>query len=110
MDSDTTQIYAWVGGVLVTWLVLTLAACFSMRWSIQVPAIRRPLSIIFALIALVLGAIFFKARIEWVGENNHFRVDLSWLFLLPLVLGTVSLVLWARARRQNAQTSQTSDV
>jgi len=96
LDSDNIQVYSSVAITFLIWAALSFSAWFSFRRSRRAPGTRRAVCFVLAVVPVLLGLLCFKAQIRWSGEDDWFTVDLSWLFLIPVVLGVAALVFWFR--------------
>ncbi len=88
-----------LAGLIVFWVGLCVSGFVSLRTSTR----RRKFW--FALAPLLFGLIGVWAQIPFSMERDSFQVnlDLGWIFLVPLLLGSAGLVIFWRARQEIAR-------
>jgi len=93
--SEYLPMFVSLGVLLAIWSILLIAAICSRRCTR--PAWRLALALAASLPALLL----ISADIPMVIEKNQsvWRMDLSWLFLVPLILGSIGVYAWWKAQQ-----------
>ena len=98
-----TTIYVMAGIAAVLWL-FSLAACVVAILCSISPTPRRfwlavALSGLATLIGL-LGTMQFHVTYSRTVNNSHWSLDSRWFFIVPLVLGVLSLglAIWRRSK------------
>jgi hypothetical protein len=87
-----------MGILLGIWIVLLLSGICSLRCS------SRAWHLVFASIAVIPSFLLFVAEIPMTIEKNQssWRMDLSWWFLVPLILGVIGLWTWWKAQQTSS--------
>ena len=90
------MVYCFVAIIAVTWVLLTMSGWLSLRWSRTNPERRRGLRLALAILPLLVGLWLFRFHLRWT--MNSFTMNLSWPFVIPMVLGAAAIVCWFRPR------------
>jgi hypothetical protein len=86
-----------VVAIIAVWILLVVSSCLSIRWTRRTPDRRPALRLVMALVPALLGLLL--ANFHLYCQFNDLHVNLSWPFLVPMVIGIVGVVCWIRARR-----------
>src|SRR5262245_2047920 len=108
MNNMIHDIFDDPGEYLPVLLLLTalLGIWAGLCWSgfASIRATRRRRRFWFGLAPLVFGFIGVWAQMPFSMESGdgqyHWNFDFRWLFIIPLLLGTVGVAWWWRARRE----------
>ncbi len=103
--SDYAHVFALVGAVLLFWAVLCISALLSLRATRRRPTARRWLRFCLAAVPCALASVGLWSSMEFYIETDGVRRawDLRWLFVVPLLLGSIALGVWWRALRRSRQ-------
>jgi hypothetical protein len=96
------MVFCLVAIIGVIWVLLTMSAWLSFRWSQTNPDRHRALRLTMAMLPMLGGFGLFSFHLRWT--MNGFSINLSWPFVIPTVLGVVAIVRWFRppGRRSGA--------
>src|SRR5512132_161070 len=82
--------------VVGLWLVASATSLVALWWSIRISPRRFTPAIIasaFALLLGYIGATRIHVAYSVTSDNSHWGVDSRWFFIVPLVVGLLSVVL-----------------
>ncbi len=95
-----TAFYIMLAVATVLWLVSLACGALSLRWGWGGAPRRFVVSVILAAVALGIGLLGLHSHITYsqTVKGHGWRIDSSWFFWAPLVLGAVALALalWRR--------------
>ena len=96
--SEYLPMFVSLGVLLAIWSILLITAVCSLRRK------SSAWRLVLALAALLPALLLFIAGIPMSIEKNQstWTMDLSWFFLMPLILGAVGLWTWWTAHRSAA--------
>jgi hypothetical protein len=103
-----TTIYVLFAVAAVLWL-FSLAACSVALLCCCFPGRQRFwLAIALSVVAILigyLGTTHFHVNYSRTVNNSHWSIDSRWFFIVPVVLGALSLTLaiWRRVRRMPSE-------
>ena len=99
-----TAFYILCGVAALVWLVGLAAGVLGLGWGVAVRQRLRP-ALILSLVAIVigwLGMMLFHVRYSKTVNGSGWAIDSKWFFLVPLLLGAVSLAValwkWMKSR------------
>jgi hypothetical protein len=99
-----TGFYILFGVIALVWLVALVAGLVALTWSITARERLRP-ALILSTVALGIGSLgmmIFHVRYAKTVNGSGWSIDSKWFFLVPVLLGVVSLSLslwkWMKSR------------
>jgi hypothetical protein len=100
-------ILVFVGGFLVVWGILVVAALTALlakgtSWSTRHRKWHLGLAL-FSTVVAVLGLVAGSFRFQFEGQALNGNIDLKWLLVVPALLGALALRAWFRDHRQTSR-------
>lgn len=89
-------VYCIVAAIAAVWLMLTMSAALSLRWTRAAPERRATLRLVMALTPVLLGLLLLNFHLRW--QLNDVTMNLSSPFAVPILLGAFALFFWVRNR------------
>lgn len=92
-------VFCIMAGIIVLWAALTVSAWLSLRWSQRPSPQRARLRLVMAVVPLLAGYFLFTYHLRFTMNGS--TIGVSWIFLLPIVLGALATVVWMRSCGQS---------
>jgi hypothetical protein len=89
-------VFCFVVAILVAWVLLVVSGWLSIRWSRRMPERRVKLRLVLAILPVLAGLFLFKFHLRWM--MNNVTMNLSWPFVIPIVIGIIAIMFWFRPR------------
>ena len=88
-------VYSIVAFIIAVWLLLSLSAYLSVRWTRKDPVSKPWPRLWMALLPILLGYALFGYHLRF--QMNDLTMNLSWPFAVPITIGSAALYLWLRS-------------
>ena len=99
-----TSFYILFAVVVALWLLSLVSCLLAIRWSVGAAPRRFWAAIISSILAIVIGycgMTRFHISYSRTVNASQWSIDSKWFFILPLLLGALSLVFAIRSRKNS---------